>query len=69
MYKNLFRLPEPLENYRAVVGSAQVVRDAWGEFGVVVTLESGGLFRLKNCASAEDAEQTVAELNEKKADD
>ena len=63
MYKNLFRLPEPLSNYQAVVGSAQVVRDAWGGFGVVVTLENGALFRLKNCNSAGEAAQAVEELN------
>ena len=69
MYRNLFRLPEPLENYRAVVGSAQVVRDAWGGYGVVVTLETGALFRLKNCSSAGEASQAVQELNVTPADE
>ena len=67
MYKQLFSLPDPLSNYRAVVGSAQVVRDAWGGFGVVVTLESGALFRLKNCPTIAEASQAANELNDKPA--
>ena len=62
-HENLFELPKPLSHYRAVVGSAQVVRDAWGEFGVVVTLASGALFRLENCRSAAEAQRIVDELN------
>jgi len=64
MHEQLFRLPDPLSHYCAVLGSAQVVADAWGEFGVVVTLESGALFRIQTYKSLEEANRLVEHLND-----
>lgn len=63
MKKNIFTLPAPLHHYRAIVGSAQVVADAWQRFGVAVTLETRRLMYLQSFSQPLDAQQFADELN------
>ncbi len=68
MEKNLFTLPAPLSHFRAIVGSAHTVPDAWKRFGVMVTLESGQLFCIRDFKSRTDADDLALELNRCTAD-
>lgn len=68
MEKNIFTLPAPLSHYRAIVGSAHVVPDAWGRFGVMLTLENSQRFCIQDFSNKSDADNLVAELNRCTAD-
>jgi len=66
--KNLFKLPAPLSHYKAIVGSAHIVPDAWKKFGVMVTLETGQLFCIQTYDSKREADDLAAWLNRCKAE-
>jgi hypothetical protein len=68
MENSLFTLPPPLNHYRAFVGSAHVIADAWQRFGVTVTLESGRLLQLRSFSAQSNALQFADELNRFPAD-
>ncbi len=68
MDKNVFTLPAPLSHYRAIVGSAHVIADAWKRFGVAVTLESGRLMHLQSFVIQDSAARFADKLNACTAD-
>jgi hypothetical protein len=60
----LFSLPKPLAHFQAVAGSAEVVADAWGKYGVVVVLQSGRRFCVQTFDFQVEAARLADALNQ-----